>query len=95
MCSYAELQKSSISRLSQSFVKEFAFSLYRWSYAQLYVLTMDKSTKLWEPWQILEIELELIGVGLVKSLNQGLLPISLNLISNGIKEILTPQKIPI
>ena len=38
-----------------------------------------------------EIELELIGVGLVKSLNQGLLPISLNLISNGIKEILTKK----
>ena len=32
-----------------------------------------------------------IGVGLVKSLNQGLLPISLNLISNGIKEILTKK----
>ena len=35
--------------------------------------------------------MELIGVGLVKSLNQGLLPISLNLISNGIKEILTKK----
>ena len=87
LCSYAELQESrSIFLLSWSFVKEFAVSSYRWSYAQLCMLTQDKSTKLWEPWHILR---DRIGVGLVKSLNQGLWPISLHLISKRIKEILT------
>ena len=85
--SYAELQESqSIFLLSWSFVKEFAVSSYRWSYAQLCMLTQDKSTKLWEPWHILQNR---IGVSLVKSLNQGLWPISLHLISKRIKEILT------
>ena len=65
LCSYAELQESSISRLSWSFVKEFAVSSYRWSYAQLCILTRDKTTVMravtYTPgW----------GVGLVKSLNQ-------------------------
>ena len=69
LCSYAELKESSISRLSWSFVKKFAFSSYRWSYAQLCMLTQDKSTKLWEPWHILP---DRIRVGLVKSLSQGL-----------------------
>ena len=38
----------SLSHLSWSFVKEFAVSSYSWSYAQLCMLTQDKSTKLWE-----------------------------------------------
>ena len=85
LCSYAELQENSIS-LSWSFVKEFAVSSYYWSYAQLCMLTKDKSTKVREPWHILR---DRIGVGLVKSLNQGLWPISLHLISKRIEEILT------
>ena len=72
--------------LSWSFVKEFAVSSYRWSYAQLCMLTQDKSTKLWETWHILR---DRIGDGLVKSLNQGLWPISLHLISKRVEEILT------
>ena len=87
LSSYAELQESqSIFLLSWSFVKEFTVSSYRWSYAQLCKLTQDKSTKLWEPWHILR---DRIGVGLVKSLDQDLWPISLHLISKRIKEILT------
>ena len=86
LCSYAELQESSIFFLSWSFVKEFAVSSYRWSYAQLGMLTQDKSTKLWETWHILR---DRIGDGLVKSLNQGLWPISLHLISKMVEEILT------
>ena len=84
--SYAELQESSIFFLSWSFLKEFAVSSYRWSYAQLCMLTQDKSTKLWETWHILR---DRIGDGLVKSLNQGLWPISLHLISKRVEEILT------
>ena len=45
LCSYAEFQESSISRLSSSFVKEFAVSSERSSHAQLCMLTQDKSTK--------------------------------------------------
>ena len=86
LCSYAELQESSIFFLSWSFVKEFAVSSYRWSYAQLGMLTQDKSTKLWQTWHILR---DRIGDGLVKSLNQGLWPISLHLISKRVEEILT------
>ena len=91
LCSYAELQENSISRLSWSFVKEFAVSSYRWSYAQLCTLTQDKSTKLWE----LHILRDRIGVGWVKSLNQrSVAPHSdlwLHLISKRIKEILTQK----
>ena len=83
---YAELQESSIFFLSWSFVKEFAVSSYRWSYAQLGMLTQDKSIKLWQTWHILR---DRIGDGLVKSLNQGLWPISLHLISKMVEEILT------
>ena len=92
LCSYAELQESSISCLSWSFVKEFAVSSYRWSYAQLCLLTQDKSTKLWEPWHILE---DRIGVDLVKfsakvcGFTFG--SISLHLINKRIKEILTQK----
>ena len=65
-CVYAELQESSISRMSWSFVKEFAVSSYRWGYVQLGMLTQDKSTKLWELHYTPGV------VGLVKSLNKGL-----------------------
>ena len=45
-CVCAELQESSLPRLLWSFVKEFAASSYRKSYAQLCMLAQDKSTKL-------------------------------------------------
>ena len=63
-----KLQENSISCLSWSFVKEFAVSSYRSSYAQLCMFrTEDKPTTLQE----LHILQNRIGVGLVKSLNQG------------------------
>ena len=91
LCSYAELQENSISHLSWSFIREFVDSLYRWSYAPLCMSTQDKTTKLWK----LHILRDRIGVGLVKSLNQGLwLHIRIHftpLISKRIKDILTQK----
>ena len=87
LCSYAELPENSISCLSWSFVKEFAVSSYRWSYAQLCMLTQDKSAKLWEL-HILGIELELVWSKVsarVCGFTFG--SISLLLISKSIKEI--------
>ena len=69
-----------ISLLLWSFVKVFAVSSYYWSYAELCMLTKDKSKKWWE----LRIFRDRTGVGLVKSL-------SLHLMGKRIKEILTQK----
>ena len=48
LCSCRIAEESSISRLSWYFVKQFVVSSFCWSYAQLCMLTQDKSTTLWE-----------------------------------------------
>ena len=59
LCSYAELQESSISRLSWSFVKEFAVQRCACRHRITKVIRATYGP-------------DRIGVGLVKSLNQGL-----------------------
>ena len=94
LCSFAELQESSISRLSWSFVKEFAVSSYCWSYAQLSVRWHGISQQSYERRDVysgIELELALSKVSTqVCGFTFG--SISLYLISRRIKEILTQKR---
>ena len=94
LCSFAQLQENSISHLSSVVLcKEFAVSLYRWGYAQLCMLTHDKSTNLsYDSYLYSRTELELARSKVsTKVCGFTFGPISLHLISKRIKEILTQK----